>query len=278
MLYGFLGFQRKGKCAVELGEKLRQARLAAGLSQRQLVGERITRNMLSQIENGSAAPSMDTLRFLAQRLGKPVSFFLEDEEPQSAFLDKAWLAYESGDAAAALRLLEQHPEAEAGRRERWLLQSLSLLCLARESMEQGREAYAGNLLEQARELEGKLPFLPELRERRLILRAALRLPVEQAQLPDMDDRLYLHAYAAMRSDAPQRAAAYLDAAQDNTASRWRLLRARAFMAQGEYAAAARLLQLEEKRCPGETMPLLEQCFRELGDFQLAYHYACLGRG
>ena len=32
---------------MELGEKLKQARLEAGLSQRQLCGEEITRNMLS---------------------------------------------------------------------------------------------------------------------------------------------------------------------------------------------------------------------------------------
>ena len=44
-----------------LGEKIRQARLEAGLSQRQLCGDTVTRNMLSQIENGSARPSMDTL-------------------------------------------------------------------------------------------------------------------------------------------------------------------------------------------------------------------------
>ena len=53
---------------MELGEKLRLARLEAGLSQRQLCGDRISRNMLSLIEHGSARPSMDTLRFLAQRL------------------------------------------------------------------------------------------------------------------------------------------------------------------------------------------------------------------
>ena len=47
---------------MELGEKLRQARLEAGLSQRQLCGEDITRNMLSQIEHGSAKPSMKTLQ------------------------------------------------------------------------------------------------------------------------------------------------------------------------------------------------------------------------
>ena len=50
---------------MDLGQKLRQARLEAGLSQRQLCGEEITRNMLSQIENGTARHSMDTLRFLA---------------------------------------------------------------------------------------------------------------------------------------------------------------------------------------------------------------------
>ena len=54
-----------------LSQRLKQARLEAGLSQKALCGDRITRNMLSQIENGSARPSMDTLRYLAQQLGKP---------------------------------------------------------------------------------------------------------------------------------------------------------------------------------------------------------------
>ena len=64
---------------MELGQLLKQARLDAGLSQRQLCGDTITRNMLSQIENGSARPSMETLRYLAGRLGKPISFFLNEE-------------------------------------------------------------------------------------------------------------------------------------------------------------------------------------------------------
>ena len=62
-----------------LGEKIRQARLEQGLSQRQLCGTEITRNMLSQIESGKARPSMQTLTYLAQTLGKPVSFFLEEQ-------------------------------------------------------------------------------------------------------------------------------------------------------------------------------------------------------
>ena len=53
---------------MELGERLRQARINAGLSQRQLCGDEITRNMLSQIEHGTCNPSVSTLCYLAKRL------------------------------------------------------------------------------------------------------------------------------------------------------------------------------------------------------------------
>ena len=63
---------------MSIGSRIKAARLEAGLSQRQLCAEHMTRNMLSQIESGSANPSMKTLQYLAQQLGKPVSFFLEE--------------------------------------------------------------------------------------------------------------------------------------------------------------------------------------------------------
>ena len=63
--------------SMELGEKLRRARVEAGLTQKQLCENLVTRNMLSQIENGTAKPSMKTLAAFAQRLGTTVSFFLE---------------------------------------------------------------------------------------------------------------------------------------------------------------------------------------------------------
>ena len=47
-----------------LGQKLRQTRLARGMTQSQVVGDRITRNMLSQIENDLASPSVGTLNKL----------------------------------------------------------------------------------------------------------------------------------------------------------------------------------------------------------------------
>ena len=50
-----------------LGQKLKQTRLARGMTQSQVVGDRITRNMLSQIENDLASPSVGTLEYLPQK-------------------------------------------------------------------------------------------------------------------------------------------------------------------------------------------------------------------
>ena len=72
---------------MNLGQKIRIAREAAGLSQRQLCGDTITRNMLSRIEHGTVRPSMQTLSFLAGQLGKPVSFFLDEETVTSPNLE-----------------------------------------------------------------------------------------------------------------------------------------------------------------------------------------------
>ena len=94
-----------------LGEKIKQARLEAGLSQRQLCGEEVTRNMLSQIENGAARPSMDTLSYFAARLGKSVSYFLEESavcSPNQELMARARRATLAGDGAKAVEILEDY--------------------------------------------------------------------------------------------------------------------------------------------------------------------------
>ncbi|MCL2703334.1 MAG: helix-turn-helix domain-containing protein [Defluviitaleaceae bacterium] len=66
-----------------LGQRIREVRLQKKLTQTDVVGDYMTRNMLSKIENGSAAPSVRTLEFLAVALDVPVSYFLDgsDREP-----------------------------------------------------------------------------------------------------------------------------------------------------------------------------------------------------
>ncbi len=71
----------------KLGEKIRHLRIQLGITQKDLAGEKITRNMLSLIESGTASPSVSTLVYIAERLGTPAGyFFTSTEEDEGRFL------------------------------------------------------------------------------------------------------------------------------------------------------------------------------------------------
>ena len=57
-----------------LGERLRSLRLAAGLTQTDLAGERFSKEYVSQIERGKTRPTRETVEWLAQRLGVDPAF------------------------------------------------------------------------------------------------------------------------------------------------------------------------------------------------------------
>ena len=54
---------------LRLGERLRQLRVAAGLTQSELAGERFSKEYVSQIERGKTRPTRETIDWLAVRLG-----------------------------------------------------------------------------------------------------------------------------------------------------------------------------------------------------------------
>lgn len=70
---------------IGLGQKIRRLRTAQQMTQAELAGDQITRNMLSQIENGSAQPSLPTILYLAQRLNIPAGYFFAEEEDEFAY-------------------------------------------------------------------------------------------------------------------------------------------------------------------------------------------------
>ena len=65
---------------ITLGRRIKEARLAKKMTQSEVVGNFITRNMLSQIESGSASPSIKTLEYLSQVLEIPVDQLILSEE------------------------------------------------------------------------------------------------------------------------------------------------------------------------------------------------------
>ena len=60
--------------AARLGERVRQLRVAAGMTQSDLAGERFSKEYVSQIERGKTRPTRETVEWLAARLGVDPSF------------------------------------------------------------------------------------------------------------------------------------------------------------------------------------------------------------
>lgn len=259
---------------MELAQKLKQARQDAGLSQKALCGDRITRNMLSQIENGSARPSMDTLRYLATRLGKPLSYFLEDDavtSPNQELMAQARLASPS----EALHLLGGYrspdPTFEA---ERWLMEALACLTLAEDALRQNKPAYAKKLLERCAVAGSHTPYYtPDNERRRTLLCWQAGESVLEETLPDLTPELLLRASHALEAGDFLRCAALLEAASVKTPL-WHYTKAMLHFAQKQYSDAKIHFEAAWEHAPTLCCSRLEDCCREMGDFAGAYFYAC----
>ena len=266
-----------------LGEKIKQARLEAGLSQRQLCGEEVTRNMLSQIENGAAQPSMATLSYFAARLGKNISWFLEEDavcSPNQDVMARARNAAERGDARETAEILEDYrspdPVFDA---EHTLLHRLPELELARSALEQGRHAAAAEILETlGAVIDGYCARSLERDRLRLLAEARPRLRTEICrQLPSMDEELLLRARAALDSGDFTRCEHLLEAAQDQSSAQWNFLRGELYLVLHRFSEAAAHYRAAEEIYPEKCAVRLERCYRELEDFKQAYYYACKQR-
>lgn len=262
---------------MELGKKIRQARLAAGLSQRQLCDGEISRNMLSLIEHGAARPSMKTLQYLATRLGKPVSYFLEETamvSPNSGIMDAARKCFDGEDWAGVLIALEPYQAPDpVYDRERQLLNALSRLSLARQALERDQKPYARSLLEG---ISDTCCYCQEdLNRQKLLLLGKLSHTPVSGQLPSLDEELLLRAEEALAQGNSNRAAGLLGAVENQQDSRWYLLRGELHFQAEEYAQAARCFHGAEADDPRRTAQKLEICYREMGDYKRAYEYACM---
>ena len=70
---------------MNIGEKIKKLRTAKLMTQSELVGNEITRNMLSRIENGYANPSLETVCYIAGRLNVSPGFLLAEEGDEQIY-------------------------------------------------------------------------------------------------------------------------------------------------------------------------------------------------
>src|SRR6185503_13122975 len=93
--------------------RIRTARLAAGLKQRELTFEGCTPAYLSRVEAGQRIPSLQILTKLAERLATTPEFLATGKHPEADPLFEAELAARTGDTELARRLYLQAAKGDA---------------------------------------------------------------------------------------------------------------------------------------------------------------------
>jgi tetratricopeptide (TPR) repeat protein len=97
--------------ATRLGDRVRQLRVAAGMTQTDLAGSRFSKEYVSQIERGKTRPTRETVEWLAHRLGVDADFLQNgvstDERSRiETLLTRAEALAEAHKCADALEQIE----------------------------------------------------------------------------------------------------------------------------------------------------------------------------
>src|SRR2546427_6594968 len=148
--------------SLRLGERLRQLRVAAGMTQTDLAGERFSKEYVSQIERGKTRPTTETIEWLAVRLGVDAGFLANGVSADERGRVDAVIA-----RAEALLEARRNPEAIeefANLRSAVLatgLAELEVRALSGEAtalMREGQVREALELLDRARQLTEGVEF------------------------------------------------------------------------------------------------------------------------
>lgn len=132
---------------MRIGEKIKRLRTAKLMTQSELVGGEITRNMLSRIENGAAQPSMATVKYIAERLNVSAGFLLADEADEMLYFKSA----EMGNIKKAYLDKDYALCREMCKNSEWSDDEL-LLILAQSTVQVAIEAFSHGNLRRAAEL------------------------------------------------------------------------------------------------------------------------------
>jgi tetratricopeptide (TPR) repeat protein len=137
-----------------LGERLRQLRVAAGLTQSDLAGERFSKEYVSQIERGKTRPTHETVEWLAARLGVDATFLERGVSADERSRVEAMLA--RAEALTTARQYDQAVEELEGSRSAVLatgaaeLEYRALMSESWARMQKGEVRPALKLLERCR--------------------------------------------------------------------------------------------------------------------------------
>ncbi|NLK38787.1 MAG: helix-turn-helix transcriptional regulator [Clostridiales bacterium] len=283
---------------MNLGQKIRQARKLRGITQAELAGERITRNMLSQIENNIASPSVQTLLYLAERLDVPVGYFLSDSDDDLAYkkihcLDEIKTYYRNRNYQSCIDIIESKL-GEADDEIRYILAECTLR-LGEGAFNRGAFATAAaHLRKTLSHCDKTIYNCKWIRARALLLLSI----IEDVDLPmhnmgadysilaeksiGIELYLYILSLSLAESLKSEAVCTILKSFKFNNPVYRMHIAAKLMMTEGRYLSAAESIsEILYKRPKEELSALvryklyadLESCCRETNDFEGAYGYA-----
>jgi tetratricopeptide (TPR) repeat protein len=201
--------QQRASAAQErlrLGERLRELRVAGGMTQTELAGDRFSKEYVSQIERGKTKPTAETIHWLADRLGVDAGYLANgvsaDERGRvDAALARADALLEARRNDEALEELERIRAAvlATGLAE---LETRALSAEATVRIRRGEVREAIELLERARGLSESSSF-SDLERADVLFRlgvARYKLNSIQTAIGLFDEALKLAERSEIRSD------------------------------------------------------------------------------
>ena len=278
---------------MEIGEKIKSLRLAKRMTQSELAGDQITRNMLSLIENGSALPSLTTVIYLSERLGVPTGMLLarDDEElfyKKLAETPKIKQMYGMGEYRLAYDMCMDISE---GQMDDELYFILSRCCfeIAKENFYFGKLRKSVRFFDRACEYSKKTSYDGD----QLLSSVAIYLDYLVRLSPTLSSEngnesykgSYLCAdpfgrYALAMKEIEASGRAYVGLVSENDGGFYEHVAAKIEMINGNYVAARERLKklihgdaLECRIVMYDIFKDLEECCREIEDYKGAYEYS-----
>ena len=284
---------------MNIGERIRELRISKLMTQADLAGDHITRNMLSCIENGSANPSLSTIVYIAGRLGVPAGFLLAEQGDEMAYrkmsnLSNIKKAYTTGDVQSCRSLcLSGCPEPD------------DEICLLLANCDTGiavEEFWSGKLRSSCRFFDEALSYAEKTIYSTDAIEAEIRVyfrymeRISHTLYSDLLDEekvlcvksnsqitRYLDALDALDGDDTSIAERFIeDTFEDGENSFFKAhLQNKLLIASKNYKQAQKVLQqlLQDSSTPLNKIELytvledLEICCRESDDYKGAYRYA-----
>ena len=281
---------------MNVGEKIRNLRLEKLMTQADLAGDQITRNMLCTIERGAALPSLPTACYIAGRLNVPVGYLLAEEGEDLAYRKMAAMpnirrALFAGDHVGCIAILNANL-GDCFDDEIALIRAECEYHIAKAAFDSGRLRAAATGFDRAiSAAENTVYNTAWIRTRAAVYFRYLSLlsptltsdileisEIDTAKSVGDDFCSYILAKEALDEERVGEVAAYLSRNEGTVyAAR---LKALSLMRNGETAAA---LDAYEKLLSSDALTVgvlmyevfgdMEQCCRQNDDYKRAYEFS-----